>query len=90
MPKSRYIFLVRSTRISKIRTLRFVHFALYNSLAWLILRHTQHWSGDSNSGVTMVELNLYCCYADGCWFDSLLGWLRATQHCDCITKTRSE
>ena len=26
---------------------------------------------------------LYCCWAEGCRFDSLSGWLRATQHSGC-------
>jgi len=28
--------------------------------------------------MTLVELDLYCCYTKGRWFDSLFSWLRAT------------
>jgi len=90
MPKCR--FILKSMRIVKIRTPRLARFALYNSPAWLM------WRGDYATYhvevvITVAEwtwlswIYLYCCYAEGRWFDSLLGWLGAMQHYGCNTKS---
>jgi len=40
----------------------------------------------ANSRVKLVEMNLYYCYTDGCWFNPHFSWLRATQRWGCNTK----